>query len=224
MYLSKVRLQHSEQARGLLLQLGNNGAYAAHQLLWQLFTHDKKRQFLFREDRALDGMPEFLVLSEHKPLDLPQIFLMQTKIYKPIINTGDRFAYKLRVNPTISIKSEDGCSKRHDVLMHAKKKAQQEEITDKNIIQQLMFSSAQNWFADTRRLENMGVKLDMLPDIECYSQHQIRKRKKQYIKFSSVDFQGVLSVQKPDKFLTCLINGIGRSKSMGCGLMLIRRI
>lgn len=42
--------------------------------------------------------------------------------------------------------------------------------------------------------------------------------------FSSLDYEGVLTVTDPEKFITMLNSGIGKARAFGCGLMMIRRV
>lgn len=224
MYLSKVSLLNSLQAKSALVDLGKNGAYAAHQLLWRLFTEDVQRDFLFKQEQSNRGLPVFYVLSKKTPLLLPELFDIQSKVFSPQIQTGERFAYKLTANPTICKKDDSGKSKRSDVLMNAKYQAKKEGINDQNIVKELMNQAAQQWFVEEHRSTGWGVQFDTLPDIESYSQHRVAKHKNHNIRFSSVDVQGTLTVQDPEKFISQLFKGFGRSKAMGCGLMMIRRI
>ncbi len=224
MYLSKVSLLNSVQAKSTLLGLGKNGAYSAHQLLWRLFTDDSQRNFLFKQEQSNRGLPVFYILSKKSPQLLPDLFDIQVKPFSPQVQVGDRFAYKLTANPTVCIKNDTGKSKRHDVLMNAKRQAQKDGIKDAAIIQGLMTQAAQKWFVDDRRSDDWGVQFDTLPDIESYSQHKVAKHKNNNIRFSSVDVQGTLTVRNPEKFVAQLFKGFGRSKAMGCGLMMIRRV
>ena len=41
--------------------------------------------------------------------------------------------------------------------------------------------------------------------------------------YSTLDFEGILTVRDPDSFLAAIARGFGAAKSYGCGLMLIRR-
>jgi CRISPR system Cascade subunit CasE len=50
----------------------------------------------------------------------------------------------------------------------------------------------------------------------------IKARNKQ-IRFSSVDFNGILIVTEKNKFYRALFKGIGREKAFGCGLLMIKR-
>jgi CRISPR system Cascade subunit CasE len=42
--------------------------------------------------------------------------------------------------------------------------------------------------------------------------------------FGVLDISGVLEVRDPARFLARLIQGFGRARAFGCGLMLIRRV
>ena len=41
--------------------------------------------------------------------------------------------------------------------------------------------------------------------------------------YSTLDFEGVLTVSDPDPLLPAIARGFGAAKAYGCGLMLIRR-
>ena len=118
------------------------------------------------------------------------------------------------MNPTVCITDNQGKSKRHDVLMHAKKQpdAQALAAADLAIVMQ---RAAHSWIADERRLQSWGVELEALPDMISYEQHKSKKRGGQNVQFSSVDFQGVLTVKEPELFLTQYAKGFGRAKAFG---------
>lgn len=221
MFLSKVTLQQSSQTVKELAKLGGNGAYSSHQLLWQLFTEETKRHFLFRQETGLGGLPEFFVLSQTEPTANPVLFNVHTKAFNPSLVQGQRLAFKLRVNPTICVTDTSGKSQRHDVLMHAKRQAKQAGKNDV-VVKALMEQAAQGWLSDERRLQQWGMSLDMLPDVESYTQHRNKKKSGHELQFSSVDFQGVLTLTDSERFLTQYVKGFGRAKALGCGLMLIR--
>lgn len=221
MFLSKINLQPSTQIATELAKLTTNGAYSAHQLLWRLFTEETDRSFLFRQEIGAGGLPHFYVLSNNKPVVDNTLFNVQTKEFKPQLNSNQRLAFKLRVNPTICIKNSAGKSQRHDVLMHTKKQ-QQNSIKNSHELTLLMHQAAQNWLANETRLANWGISLDYLPEVQAYTQHKTTKKNGQIIRFSSVDFEGLLTINNPEKFLQQYNQGFGRSKALGCGLMLIR--
>ena len=228
MYLSKVSFKHSQFAREQLIKQLQNGAYTSHQLVWQLFPDqpDKKRDFLFREER-IGASIGFYLLSSEPPSAAQELFDVQTKPFNPVLTQGMKLGFRLTANPTVSKKlnPDDKRSKRFDVMMHAKKQLQQQGETDKKRIQQAMTEAAQGWLMDEKRQRDFGFRIDIVPDIVASEQHHTAKKGiKGSIQFTSVDYQGVLTVTDPELFKAKLYEGIGRAKAFGCGLMLICRI
>ncbi|AYA42372.1 type I-E CRISPR-associated protein Cas6/Cse3/CasE [Xenorhabdus nematophila] len=225
MYLSKVTLRPSVYPiQAPSLKKTKNDVYTAHQLLWQLFTEQEERNFLFREEISLSGRPEFFVLSRTAPIINSPQFQVQTKPFAPQLHNGQKLAFKLRVNPTVCITEKDsGKQRRHDVLMRAKYQQKGSGISADEI-ESLMTQAAQAWIQDEKRLANWGFRFDFTPDMERYTQHRSFKSSGQKIEFSSVDFQGVLTLSDRDLFLEQYSKGFGRAKSFGCGLMLIRAL
>ena len=225
MYLSKIALRRSHESAIELAKLAANGAYSSHQLLWQLFSEDITRSFLYREELGPDGLPNFYVLSQATPKNNNNLFEIKSKAFSPKLSVGQKLAFSVRVNPTVCETSETGKQVRHDVMMHAKKSAQKNlgEL-DSSRIKFLMDEAAMRWFSDPRRLSRWGFELDAPPIVERYTQHHSVKKKGNHIQFSSVDYSGILKVVDPDVFLKQVECGFGRAKAMGCGLLLIRNI
>jgi len=221
MYLSKITLQPNAQTAVELAKLHSNGAYASHQLLWRLFTEEQERNFIFRQEIGQGGMPLFYVLSQTQPLSNP-LLQVSSKVFAPKLSAGQRLAFKLRANPTICV-TENGKQKRHDVLMHTKRQYKGERFAPKEL-EFLTFEAAQQWLMNEKRLSAWGIQLDAAPEVQAYTQHRTQKGKKRTIQFSSVDFEGLLTVENPEKFLQQYAQGFGRAKSLGCGLMLIRPV
>jgi len=59
--------------------------------------------------------------------------------------------------------------------------------------------------------------------IDGYEQVRIPREGNRPISFSTLIFQGVLTVDAPERFLANVLRGFGAAKAFGCGLMLIRR-
>lgn len=224
MYLSKVT-----PAPGFIIsQLANEAnagdAYAQHQFLWLLFEHKTERDFLFRYEQGRRGVC-YYVLSATPPKEMAGVEI-QCKRFEPRLGVDDVLAYTLRANPTKKLKSaSDGRGQRVDVLMHAKFQARKEGVSPE-LIPELQLQAARDWLLDDSRQERLGVRFLNSPEVTEHLQHQVYKRrnKKEHpIKFSSVNYQGLLKVVDPERFVSQLAAGIGRSKSMGCGLMLVRR-
>ncbi|WP_372627877.1 type I-E CRISPR-associated protein Cas6/Cse3/CasE [Arsukibacterium sp.] len=233
MYLSRVRFLPGNTAHNALLAIQRKGSYASHQLLWQLFTEQQQRNFLFREEQANGlssqrGMPEYLVLSQTAPILNTELFRVETKLFAPKLSAGDKLAFRLRANPTVSSKTAASAVKRgqrHDVMMHAKKCAQAEGVTDSLILKQHMEQAALNWLVKDERVARLGVRFDTQPTLMTYNQHKTSKKAQQpVISYSTVDYEGVLTVTEPELLVNQIAQGIGRAKAFGCGLMLLRRV
>lgn len=219
MFLSKITLQPGGHTAAELAKLSTNGAYASHQLLWRLFTQEKERNFIFRQEIGHSGLPVFYVLSQVQPVS-DVLFQVASKSFAPKLSKNQRLAFKLRANPTVCV-TENGKQKRHDVLMHTKKKHRGKGLEPEEL-EFLTTQAAQGWLANEQRLSVWGMQLDAAPEVQAYTQHRTQKGRGKAIQFSSVDFEGLLTVTEPERFLRQYAQGFGRAKALGCGLMLIR--
>lgn len=235
MYLAKVRVPITGLDRKALFDLLQGNAYGQHRLLWRLFPEETERPFLFRQELEQEekqhprsgparGLPLFYVVSAVAPQSVPGLLDCEYKPFTPQLGHGQRLAFRLRANPVVA-RLEPGHkrSKRHDVLMNAKKQAQAESKTDPLEIQNRMDAAAQAWLGDPDRSQRHGYQLVTQPAVSGYQQH-VYRRKGREIRFSSVDFHGILEIQEPDRFYQTLSDGIGRSKAFGCGMWMIRRV
>ncbi len=230
MYMSRVRVATEGLDRNKLVAVLGGDAYSNHQLLWRLFTDDPQRSFLFRQETEQDqltagqnprGLPLFYVLSNEMPVAIPGLLEVETKPFSPALQHGDRLTFRLRANPTISRKTGAGRSVRHDVLMDAKTRCREEGNENLDEIRRSMDEAAVHWLES--RSETAGFALESVPQLSGYRQHA-HERKGRDIRFSSIDYEGVLTVTDPNRFREMLCQGIGRSKAFGCGLMMVRRM
>jgi len=239
MYISRVHINSGSRDTIKSLIKLNKNVYASHKLIWQLFPGqpESSRDFLFRQEfeseqcpdsERSQGMPIFYVVSKRKPEPVPGILSVLTKTYNPRLEKGMRLGFILRANPVVSRPQEGKKnSAKHDILMDAKTKAKLENIPPQRIWD-VMRQSAIDWLI--RKSNDFGFKIidnegNLCIDTYSYRQHRLYKPQgKQEIKFSSIDFRGALMVSNPDSFYRALFEGIGKSKSFGCGLMMIRRI
>ena len=167
-------------------------------------------------------MPQFLLVSKVEPVEREGVTI-QTKPYTPEITEGERFAFYLTANPVVSRKTEGKKkSVKHDVWMDAKKRATDSGV-DKISIVKACEDASKKW------LVNQGEKGGFFVTendfvVDGYMQNRIyKKHQKVPIQFSSIKYEGALTVTNPDKFLPVLYTGLGRAKAFGCGLLLIRR-
>lgn len=234
MYFSRVRIEPYSISRTKLIRLLSGDMYSSHKLVWKLFpaNPEAKRDFLFRQEIEKEqlsyaetgsGLPVFYVVSERTPSPEENIFRIDIKEYDPKISNGMHLGFDVRVNPVIARSRENGKhSAKHDVLADAKKKAQSQGITDRRRLQEYMNKAVRQWLC--AKEDKYGFKIidPELVEISGYRQERLRKKSKKDIQFSSVDLKGRLLVTDSVLFRDLLYRGIGRSRSFGCGLMLVR--
>lgn len=227
MYFSLISPVQGHEREAAHQRLG--APYSDHQWLWQWFPAEQgaPRDFLFRRHES-QGKPRYYVLSKRPPPEKLGAWHAQVQPYAPQLASGDVLQFELRANPTVR-HGRDGKSKRHDVVMEAKKKLLQakglkswKEWTDADRpdTQAVAHQACSEWLA--RRAQALGFELDVGSlRVEGYNQH-LEKPDRQ-LQFSTVDLAGLLTITEVAAFQTALFNGIGSAKAFGCGLLLVRR-
>lgn len=227
LYLSRARLKRdasvSSLAPLLLGTIGRDGSarQPGHHLVWSLFADDpnRRRDFLWRE--TAPGV--FLILSARPPEDRHGLFeIAEPKPFTPALEAGDGLRFSLRANPVV--RRRDASRRRsvkHDVVMDALRSIPEGGRAPHRL--EVMREQGHAW------LERQGAKagFQIRPDavrVDGYDQHRILRRGAQRpMSYSTLDFEGILTVSDPDSFLAAIARGFGGAKSFGCGLMLIRR-
>jgi CRISPR system Cascade subunit CasE len=245
MFLSRIELAE-EAAENLAFWREVASPGGAHQALWRLFRRspEQKRDFLFRQDfggvRGA-GRVRFHVLSQQPPRDDGEgLWLVEEpKPFEPKLTEGDRLRFNLRASPTVKKKpaAQGGQGKRADVVMDARKKHPPGgRPFDPVLAVQL---EGERWLL--RQATSAGFDIarglvDVVGDdglveeversalrVDGYRQHRLQRKGEAPIRFSTLDFEGVLVVRDPVRFLAKVTLGFGPQKAFGCGLMLLRR-
>ena len=227
LYFSRARLRRDASAAALApLLLGNTGRggptrQPGHHLVWSLFADDpnRRRDFLWREMET--GV--FLILSARQPEDRHDLFeIAEPKPFAPALEAGDRLAFSLRANPVIRRRDPSRSrSVKHDVVMDALRSRSNGDRAAHRL--DAAREEGLAW------LERQGVRAGFAVRangvrVDGYVQHRIsRKGSGPSMLYSTLDFQGVLTVGDPDSLLPAIARGFGAAKAYGCGLMLIRR-
>jgi len=229
MYLSRMQVNSQLNSYRLIKELHRN-RYREHKMLWHLFDTDPsaKRDFLYRQTFE-QGQMRYYILSKRKPVDKNGIWHIEgPKGYNPILKTGQRLFFMLRANPVVTMKSKEGKRQRHDVVMHEKQITGYGKIpvSEKFPLQKLIQDKCSEWL-NRRAVPNGFEFKDSEILVDGYQQHKTQKtqpKNRQNIHYSTVDFQGILTVIDPKSFKEVLTKGIGKSKAFGCGLILIKKI
>lgn len=226
MYLSRISLSPHVNAQQVARQVCQD-SYREHQFLWRMFEQDPKaeRDFLFRRDTE-SGRPRFYLLSSRPPRRSDGPWQAESKAFEPRLQPGQQLVFSLRVNPVITRRDKSGRHVRHDVVMDLKHR-----MGYKNMLQHerppladMVHEAGVGWLQQRTERHGFSVSLDTLR-VEGYLQHRAFKRdSKKPIRYSTLDFTGLLSISDVALFRQALFHGIGPAKAFGCGLLLVRRI
>lgn len=224
MYFSRVKIKKGPDLFTLLRQDDCKDNYISHQILWKLFPNDgsKKRDFLFHKDSKSE-LPQYLLVSKEIPVESKGVFI-ETKPYNPVLKKEQQYGFSLIANPVVSKRIEgEKHSTKHDVWMNAKQIAKAKNL-DRLETLNMCEDAVKKWLVNKGLSCGFSVIEDDLV-IDGYIQNRIYKKKQANpIRFSSIHYQGILTVTDPDEFVNVLYNGLGKSKAFGCGLMLIKKL
>lgn len=242
-----------ESQLGKLLQRNSYGMHSLLWDLFEtgerfLFREENRRDQLNVEKNR----PLYFVLSHQQPKNDSPLFRVESKILEPSLKIGDKLGFKLRANPVVARRAEgEKKSKKHDVVMNAQKHwlieacrvrgcstvgkkselkksllqhADYHGISGSKKLQAQLESVISE--ATARWIHERGDKLGFTVDaIEAtgYRWNALPEKGRD-AGFSSLDYEGVLTVAQPTTLLSAIKAGVGPAKAFGCGLMLIRRL
>ncbi|HQO57803.1 MAG TPA: type I-E CRISPR-associated protein Cas6/Cse3/CasE [Candidatus Omnitrophota bacterium] len=219
MYISRITLKEDARQTNKFWDIFNN-EYSLHQAVWDLFGDkpDRERDFLYRME-SLGKYPVVYTVSKRRPEDRHDLWNIESKDYDPKVKKDMRLGFALRVNPT---RKRDG--KRHDVVMDRKHKIRLENDNGKKeskSLAELVTEACLIWLKE--RSEKKGFQV-LMTRAEGYRQSQFLKKKGgMFVRYSTVDFSGMLQVLDEHVFRNVLFEGLGPGKGFGCGLMLVRK-
>ncbi len=218
--------------------------YGDHQWLWRFLAAEPgtPRDFLFRRRDGENSMPGFYVVSARKPQSFSDAWQVESRVYDPQLQEGQRLAFELRANPVVT-HTVNGKSRRDDVVMQEKKRLLAEhkfrrwadwpdEDEAKPALYEMVQARCLDWLERraeqagfrvlTRELhDEYGSRVVKAARVDGYAQHRAEHKD---IRFSTVDFTGELEITNTTAFRKSLLEGIGPAKAFGCGLLLVRRI
>ena len=211
MYLSRVEL---DEARRTTMEALVNPE-KLHGAVEAAFLGERRRR-LWRLDR-LGGKLYLLLLSEDKPelSDFMKQFggpctgPAEVRDYSPLLQrvvSGEQWQFRLTANPTKSCRNRQNENARGTVHAHCTVEYQKQWLLQK--------AEKCGFFVQP---ENFTVT----------SARWLRffkgENRRQPVTLLSVTYEGVLEVTDAQAFCKALINGIGRGKAYGLGLMTILR-
>jgi CRISPR system Cascade subunit CasE len=226
-YFTRVTLEPARIDAAHLARLVCGEGYGDHQFVWRLLSdHDTEhRDFLFRREQR-GGVLCFYVVSEREPPAGTGPWRVESKPYTPQLHKGETLAFTLRVNPVVTRKNGSGRVQRHDVVMDTKKRLGYDALPLAQRLDnyQLIQQAGWSWLESRAAAHGFEVEQDAVR-IDAYRRIVAPTRRGvQPIRYSTLDYTGVLTVVDEERFTQTLLQGIGPAKAFGCGLMLVRRI
>ena len=209
MYLTRVKLDVVK--RETQKALSANGRF--HGAIERAFVQKQSRN-LWRIDKFC-GEYYMLILSEVIP-DMDDFIrqfgtnssLAETKEYAPLlerISVNSIWQFRLVANPTHCVKTEAGHGK---VMAHVTTEHQMEWLKGKasqngfEIMEDNCLVSANEWKNFYKNADGRDMKVKLL----------------------LVSYEGILRVTDENAFKQALVNGIGRGKAYGAGLLTVSRV
>jgi CRISPR system Cascade subunit CasE len=189
---------------------------AAHRLIWAAFADcpERKRDFLWRQD----GKRRWLALSSRLPGDPHRLFEVESKVFAPVLEKGQRLTFALRANAVVTRKDEHGRPKRSDIVMDRLRAFPKGGRASER--ERLAVEAARDWLV--AQGAKAGFSLDRV-EVIAYLTEKIPSHHCKPIELGMLDLEGDLTIAGPELFLSALATGFGKAKGFGCGLMLIRR-
>ncbi len=226
-YFSRVSIDPASVNAAQLAKDVCGNAYREHQHLWRLFEADAdaERDFLFRREQPASGFPRFYLLSGRLPQHSNNVWQIETKDYRPTIHAGQQLAFSLRVNPIVTRRDAQGKQCRHDVVMDLKHRTvfKTLPVNERPLLNTLVQQAGLEWLQKCAERHGFSFVSGQVL-VESYQQHRAAKKGGQKpIRYSTLDFSGLLTVTDAELFQQALTNGIGPAKAFGCGLLLVRR-
>ena len=231
LYLSRLKVSRKPPAAALvqLIDPDDPGRRddAHHRLLWSAFAGDpdQLRDFLWRAD----GRGCFIALSRRPPGDSPLFDRPEVKEFAPELGPGDRLAFKLRANATVTKKADalaaNGKPRRlhHDVVMDALRNVPSgPERANRRML--LAQQAAKTWLDGQGARHGFTVEDCIAEDYSARALPSHRGARRGQPQFGILDLTGIASIANPAAFVDKLAKGFGRARAYGCGLMLIRRV
>jgi len=213
MYLSRLSLN----SRSPVALRALSDPYAMHELVWSAFPDRDQGgagRVLFRLEPLAGGRPPIvLVQSDREPawqtLEQAECLVAECKPFTPEVARGQRLRFRLRANPTVrrvfGEPSPEGGPKQSGVRVGVYGEENQRA-----------------WLA--RKAERSGFTVRECRVTDRGLQESRRRDGSAPLRHLCVDFDGVLEVVDPERFLSAVENGIGSAKGFGFGLLSLARV
>lgn len=208
MYLTRMELDMRKRSAMTAL----NSPQKLHGAIESAFDSEERKRKLWRIDK-LGEKTYLLLLSEDKPnlsAAVEQFGVsengFETRDYSPLlerIQDGSVWHFKLTANPTISSSEKCKTGERGNVKAH------------------ISYQYQVKWLLDRAEKHGFALSKDdfCVTGVKWYIFRKGAERNR--VSILSVTYEGILKVTDKKAFCETLINGIGREKAYGLGMLTV---
>ena len=188
-----------------------------HHLVWSLFDREEtERNWLYRRltDRTLR------LVSTRAPKSSPYATVVTTREQNfDWLQGGMRLLFKLRANAVQRV-IVDGKTRKVDVVMHALLLSTEERSERREETTQTAYFA---WMQRQGVTHGFAIERGSFQVVAHYRERILRRNAAPAL-INCGEVVGLLTVIDPQALATCLSQGLGASRSFGCGLMEVARI
>jgi CRISPR system Cascade subunit CasE len=219
-YISTVRISDERAITPVVYRRAEVGQALApeHHIVWSLFNRDEtERNWLYRRltDRALR------VVSSREPTSSPYATVVATREQNfDWLQPGMRLVFKVRANAVQRVIVE-GKTRKVDVVMHALHPLSLEERNERR--EEVTQAAYLAWIQRQGAAQGFSVEQGTFQVVAHYRE-RIPRRNAAPALINCGELVGLLTVIDPQAFRTCLSQGLGASRSFGCGLLEVARV
>lgn len=194
MYLSEWTLTRND-----LLNRNITDEYKLHQTMYDVYPNRNNRCFLYYAKYSYSSALKVLIQSDEEP-SMPQYGNLQTKEVDEKIFHHRKYLFQTKFCPVKQ--------KSHSNTVIPLKK--EEDVF--------------KWLTDREQTWGIQFNTDSLMKVGDGVISMRQKNNLNKITLNYVEITGILSVDNQDLFKSMILNGIGRSKGFGLGMVQIRAI
>lgn len=168
--------------------------------LWRVEEDQKDAVVLI----VSEDIPDFSHLLTQYRTTMPMWETRDYDAFLAQLQAGQQWRFRLCANPVHMVRNHP--SQRGKVYAHVTVEQQEE------------------WLYD--RQEALGITLKKEEFRVVHSQWKVftKGSKRHRVRLKTAVYEGILTIADPDRFREALIQGIGRGKAYGCGLLTIARL
>jgi CRISPR system Cascade subunit CasE len=184
-----------------------------HGAIESSFKENRERN-LWRIDN-LNGQLYLLILSK----TMPDVALISTNLGQDVISgetkdyskflsnikKGDKLRFRITANPTVCVGSEN--------------KGERGKVTACGTVE-----FQKKWLIEKSAKNGFALADNSFDVVQVKWQKFHKRNNKNVVSLLAVSYEGVLEVTDTEMFNSALVNGIGRAKAYGMGLMTVMRV